>query len=274
MRVTMCHQYTLLAALATVVFLCSLHGGFPAVAAVMVTSRKNIFCATSPYVFARPLTRKTACSRIGISITGERRAQCQTFLKRTDDPQNDIFLCSPLPPTLARTSQMGVLCMAVHVPEEGGRVIIVTGGDDQAICVAELEVLHDRSAQTSDPHSPRGEEGGHDHAGSPSGQTSMRQSGCDTLLAWKGCTQPVACACVVIVVSGQSRIRLGYFTCCPEEDPSLNSLFLNLLESWRIQRNDERTPPSHRTVPWATHHCPILPRIKCQCNVFIRRMKR
>ncbi|CAM9568717.1 unnamed protein product, partial [Ectocarpus sp. 12 AP-2014] len=37
---------------------------------------------------------------------------------------------------------MGVLCMAVHVPAgEGGRVVIVTGGDDQAICVAELDVV-------------------------------------------------------------------------------------------------------------------------------------
>ncbi|CAM9466923.1 unnamed protein product, partial [Ectocarpus sp. 13 AM-2016] len=41
-----------------------------------------------------------------------------------------------------RAHQNGVLCMAVHVPAgEGGRAVIVTGGDDQAICVAELEVL-------------------------------------------------------------------------------------------------------------------------------------
>ncbi|CBJ31974.1 hypothetical protein Esi_0298_0001 [Ectocarpus siliculosus] len=50
--------------------------------------------------------------------------------------------CHALVPVLEyRAHQMGVLCMAVHVPAgERGRVVVVTGGDDQAICVAELEV--------------------------------------------------------------------------------------------------------------------------------------
>ncbi|CAM9996730.1 unnamed protein product, partial [Ectocarpus fasciculatus] len=51
--------------------------------------------------------------------------------------------CHALVPVLEyRAHQMGVLCMAVHVPAGGGgRAVIVTGGDDQAICVAELEVV-------------------------------------------------------------------------------------------------------------------------------------
>lgn len=52
---------------------------------------------------------------------------------------------------------MGVLCMAVHVPPEGGRVVIVTGGDDQAVCVAEVE-LHDYPTKPFDEGSPQGGE--------------------------------------------------------------------------------------------------------------------
>lgn len=52
---------------------------------------------------------------------------------------------------------MGVLCMAVHVPPEGGRVVVVTGGDDQAVCVAEVE-LRDNSVKPFNLGSPRGGE--------------------------------------------------------------------------------------------------------------------
>lgn len=36
---------------------------------------------------------------------------------------------------------MGVLCTAVQVSKCSNRVLIITGGDDQAICVAELETI-------------------------------------------------------------------------------------------------------------------------------------
>lgn len=52
---------------------------------------------------------------------------------------------------------MGVLCMSVHVPPEGGRMVVVTGGDDQAVCVAEVE-LRDNSMQPFDQDSPQGQE--------------------------------------------------------------------------------------------------------------------
>lgn len=44
---------------------------------------------------------------------------------------------------------MGVLCIAVHASPESGRFLIVTGGDDQAICVAEVEVLRDQPKKAS-----------------------------------------------------------------------------------------------------------------------------
>lgn len=52
---------------------------------------------------------------------------------------------------------MGVLCVAVHVPPRGGRMVIASGGDDQAICVAELE-LSEQPAKSSDQASRRGVE--------------------------------------------------------------------------------------------------------------------
>lgn len=52
---------------------------------------------------------------------------------------------------------MGVLCMAVHVPPEGGRMVVVTGGDDQAVCVAEVE-LHDNAMKPFDQGSAKGGE--------------------------------------------------------------------------------------------------------------------
>lgn len=55
---------------------------------------------------------------------------------------------------------MGVLCMAVHVPSEGGRMVIVSGGDDQAVCVAEVE-LREHSTKSSDYVSRCEEERGH-----------------------------------------------------------------------------------------------------------------
>lgn len=51
---------------------------------------------------------------------------------------------------LPTTTQTGVLCMAVHTLASGGRFLIVSGGDDQAICVAEVEVLHGHSPELSD----------------------------------------------------------------------------------------------------------------------------
>lgn len=54
---------------------------------------------------------------------------------------------------------MGALCMAVHVPHEGGRMLIVTGGDDQAVSVAEVE-LYDKSVKSFDQDSPHGRETG------------------------------------------------------------------------------------------------------------------
>ncbi|CAM9363463.1 unnamed protein product, partial [Laminaria digitata] len=63
-----------------------------------------------------------------------------------------------LVPVLAyRAHQMGVLCMAVHASPESGRFLIVTGGDDQAICVAEVEVQRDQPTTPSDDGLPEGE---------------------------------------------------------------------------------------------------------------------
>lgn len=36
--------------------------------------------------------------------------------------------------------KLGVLCVAVQVAADGDRLLIVTGGDDHAICVAEVEI--------------------------------------------------------------------------------------------------------------------------------------
>lgn len=109
-------------------------------------------------------------------------------------PPDCSSLRSPLPRALAVIYQMGVLCMAVHVPEEGGRVIIITGGDDQAICVAEVEVLlNGHPAKTSGDYSPRGEGGGHDHAGGPSGETSTGRFGCETRPLRYFCTEQGIC---------------------------------------------------------------------------------
>lgn len=56
---------------------------------------------------------------------------------------------------------MGVLCMAVHASPESGHFLVVTGGDDQAICVAEVEVLRDQPTKTSDDDLPERERWGH-----------------------------------------------------------------------------------------------------------------
>ncbi|CAM9184864.1 unnamed protein product [Scytosiphon promiscuus] len=80
-----------------------------------------------------------------------------------------------------RAHQMGVLCMAMHVPEDGGRVIIVTGGDDQAISVAELEVLHDHTAKPPDRYPPRGEGEGHHPNSHPDEDAPPRQPGRSTV---------------------------------------------------------------------------------------------
>eukprot|EP00903_Cladosiphon_okamuranus_P013793 g12836.t3 len=65
-------------------------------------------------------------------------------------------ICPGLVPVLSyRAHQMGVLCMAVHVPPEGGRMVIVTGGDDQAVCVAEVE-LQEYSTNPIDEGSTQG----------------------------------------------------------------------------------------------------------------------
>lgn len=55
---------------------------------------------------------------------------------------------------------MGVLCVDVHVPPEGGRVVFVSGGDDQAVCVAEVE-LREQPTTSSDQASRCEEERGH-----------------------------------------------------------------------------------------------------------------
>lgn len=61
------------------------------------------------------------------------------------------------PPCFLANAQMGVLCVAVHVPAERGRLIIVTGGDDQAVCVAEVEVLPDLPTNEPDERIPQEE---------------------------------------------------------------------------------------------------------------------
>eukprot|EP00752_Nemacystus_decipiens_P003736 g3442.t1 len=67
--------------------------------------------------------------------------------------------CPGLVPVLSyRAHQMGVLCMAVHVPSEGGRMVIITGGDDQAVSVAEVE-LHE-SDYYMKPFDKRSTQGG------------------------------------------------------------------------------------------------------------------
>lgn len=74
-------------------------------------------------------------------------------------------MCSPLPraPLACRAAQMGVLCMAVHASPESGHFLIVTGGDDQAICIAEVELLREQSTQSPDGGWPEG--GGQDNGG-------------------------------------------------------------------------------------------------------------
>lgn len=47
---------------------------------------------------------------------------------------------------------MGVLCMAIHALPESGRFLVVTGGDDQAVCVAEVEVEVRRNQPTTLPN--------------------------------------------------------------------------------------------------------------------------
>lgn len=92
----------------------------------------------------------------------------------------DHFFFLSLP--VGNESQMGVFCMAVHVPAgEGGRVVIVTGGDDQAICVAELEVVavldDGRCSPTTQIASDRG----------PSSSQGSRGQGGDEVPARKRC---------------------------------------------------------------------------------------
>lgn len=68
---------------------------------------------------------------------------------------------------------MGVLCVAVHVPSEGGRMVIISGGDDQAMCVAELE-LREQPTESSDQTS-RCEEEERGHICGSSEKTSARK---------------------------------------------------------------------------------------------------
>ncbi|CAN0221385.1 unnamed protein product [Ectocarpus sp. 4 AP-2014] len=120
--------------------------------------------------------------------------------------------CHALVPVLEyRAHQMGVLCMAVHVPAgEGGRVVIVTGGDDQAICVADLEVVavldDGRCSPTTEIASDRG----------PSSSQGSRGQGGDEVPTRKRYDLP----------SGLSLARLKYSrvprgqrsrgcSCCP-----------------------------------------------------------
>lgn len=60
----------------------------------------------------------------------------------------DVFLVRGyiMFPCVAR--KLGVLCVAVQVAADGDRLLIVTGGDDHAICVAEVEIsLSDRASE-------------------------------------------------------------------------------------------------------------------------------
>ncbi|CAM9218039.1 unnamed protein product, partial [Ectocarpus sp. 12 AP-2014] len=114
--------------------------------------------------------------------------------------------CHALVPVLEyRAHQMGVLCMAVHVPAgEGGRVVIVTGGDDQAICVAELDVVavldDGRCSPTTKLASDRG----------PSSSQGSRGRGGDEVPARKRCGASFFLGQRSDLPSGLSRVCLKY----------------------------------------------------------------
>lgn len=68
---------------------------------------------------------------------------------------------------------MGVLCVAVDVAADGGRFLIVTGGDDQAVCIAEVEVV-DRTRTGSDAERCQAEESRDDLGRSEGAPTRSR----------------------------------------------------------------------------------------------------
>ncbi|CAM9706006.1 unnamed protein product, partial [Ascophyllum nodosum] len=68
---------------------------------------------------------------------GRRRGGSGKCVRTVDEGAPPARLVSVLE---YRAHQMGVLCVAIHALEPNESFLIVTGGDDQALCVAEIDV--------------------------------------------------------------------------------------------------------------------------------------